>query len=194
LYTTQHAMKRFFSIMAIFAGLMLFSCENSLSVVQELTREDTIADVTARDISFIRSDSGMVQMTLNADRMNRFSLDDPAIEFPEGFEAFFYDSVKTVTSRIRADYGISYEKTRLIIAKNNVEVQNFETGETLKTESLFWDQQKRIYFLLKTLCRLFHLTKWFFGDSMTASEGFDRRTIYNVRATIEVEDDEGNSN
>jgi len=193
LYTTQHAMKRFFSIMAIFAGLMLFSCENSLSVVQELTREDTIADVTARDISFIRSDSGMVQMTLNADRMNRFSLDDPAIEFPEGFEAFFYDSVKTVTSRIRADYGISYEKTRLIIAKNNVEVQNFETGETLKTESLFWDQQKRIIFT-KDPVQIVSPDKVVFGDSMTASEGFDRRTIYNVRATIEVEDDEGNSN
>ncbi len=193
MYTTQHAMKRFFSIMAIFAGLMLFSCENSLSVVQELTREDTIADVTARDISFIRSDSGMVQMTLNADRMNRFSLDDPAIEFPEGFEAFFYDSVKTVTSRIRADYGISYEKTRLIIAKNNVEVQNFETGETLKTESLFWDQQKRIIFT-KDPVQIVSPDKVVFGDSMTASEGFDRRTIYNVRATIEVEDDEGNSN
>lgn len=193
MYTTQHAMKRFFSIMAIFAGLMLFSCENSLSVVQELTREDTIADVTARDISFIRSDSGMVQMTLNADRMNRFSLDDPAIEFPEGFEAFFYDSVKTVTSRIRADYGISYEKTRLIIAKNNVEVQNFETGETLKTESLFWDQQKRIIFT-KDPVQIVSPDKVVFGDSMTATEGFDRRTIYNVRATIEVEDDEGDIN
>jgi LPS export ABC transporter protein LptC len=185
-------MKRFIGIMAASAGLMLFSCENSLSVVQELTREDTIADVTARDISFIRSDSGMVQMTLNAARMNRFSLDDPAVEFPEGFEAFFYDSLKTVTSRIRADYGISYEKTRLIIAKNNVEVENFETGETLKTESLFWDQQKRIIFT-KDPVQIESPDKVVFGDSMTASEGFDRRTIYNVRATIEVEDDEGST-
>lgn len=182
-------MKSFKSIMAVSAIMMLFSCENSLSVVQELTREDTIADITARDITYVRSDSGLVQMTLMASRMNRYAVDDPAMEFPEGFTAFFYDSTQTITSRIEARYGISYEKTRLIIARDSVEVENFETQEKLNTSSLYWDQQKRIIYTSAPV-KITSPDKVVFGDSLMATEGFDRRTIHNVRATIEVEEDE----
>lgn len=182
-------MKLLKSIMAVSAIMMLFSCENSLSVVQELTREDTIADITARDITFVRSDSGLVQMTLIASRMNRYAVDDPAMEFPEGFTAYFYDSTQKATSRIEARYGISYEKTRLIIARDSVEVENFETLEKLNTSSLYWDQQKRIIYTSAPV-KITSPDKVVYGDSLVATEGFDRRTIHNVRATIEVEEDE----
>jgi LPS export ABC transporter protein LptC len=177
------------SILAVVATTMLFSCENSLTVVQELTREDTIADVTARDISYIRSDSGLVQMTLTASRMNRYAIEDPAVEFPDGFTAFFYDSTQMITSQIKANYGISYEKTRLIIARDSVEVENFETLEKLNTETLYWDQQKKIIYTSAPV-KITSPDKIVFGDSLIATEGFDRRTIHNVRATIEVEEDE----
>ncbi|MBS4057095.1 MAG: LPS export ABC transporter periplasmic protein LptC [Bacteroidales bacterium] len=177
------------SIMALLPAMVLFSCENPIATVRELSREDTLADVTARDMVYTRSDSGIIQMTLSAPKMNRYTLTDAAIEFPEGFEAFFYDSLHVVTSSIKANYGISYEKTKLLMAKNAVEVENFQTLEKLNSETLFWDQMKHIIYT-RAPVKITSPDKVIYGDSLVASEGFDRRVIYNVRATIEVDEEE----
>lgn len=180
----------FFSIMSmIFIGMMLFSCENSLTVVKEITAEDTLAAVTANDIIYYRSDSGLVFMKLEAPLMLRVEGTDPTIEFPQGFIANFFDSVQQPASQIKAKYGISYENTQIMIAKEDVEVQNFETQETLQTDTLIWNQKtKRI--ATHTLVKITSPDKVVYGDSLEAAEDFSTRTIYNIRATIEVEENE----
>jgi len=181
-----------FNIMVVSSAMMLFSCENSIAVVKEITREDTLAAITAYDIVYIRSDSGKVQMELEAPVMNRFSGTDPSIEFPEGFEAVFYDSAMQQSSRIRADYGISNENTKLLIARRDVEVENYKTKEKLNTESLFWDQRKKFIYT-GAFVKITSPDKIVFGDSLTATEGFDQRTIHNIRATLEIEEEESDS-
>ncbi len=121
--------------------------------------------------------------------MKRFEGKDVYTEFPEGFEAFFYDTLNKPSSRIRANYGISYEKTKLMIARNDVEVENFSTLEKLNTESLFWDQKRKIIFT-HAFVKITSPDKVIFGDSLTANEGFDKRTIHNVRATIEFDEED----
>lgn len=167
---------------------MLFSCENSITSVKEVTRADTLESVNAKNIIYIRSDSGNVKIRLTAPVMKRFEGKNIYTEFPEGFEAFFYDSLDTPSSRIRAEYGISYDNTKLMIARNNVEVENFKTLEKLNTESLFWDQKKKIIYT-HAFVKITSPDKVIFGDSLTANEGFDKRTIHNIRATIELEDE-----
>ncbi len=174
--------------MVVVTAMMLLSCENSLSVVKEMTQQDTLAAVTAYDINYVRSDSGKIQMELLAPVMNRFSGPNPSIEFPDGFEAFFYDSVMQKTSRIKADYGISNENRKLLIAKRDVEVENYNTKEVLNTESLFWDQRKKIIYT-GAFVKITSPDKVIFGDSLTATEGFTQRTIHNIRATLEIEDE-----
>lgn len=169
--------------------MMFFSCENPIAVLQELSREDTLAAVTARDVVYTRSDSGRVQMRLHAPRMNRFEGDDPSTEFPEGFMAFFYDSLDVVSSTIKAEYGINYEKTRLLLAKFNVEVENFNTLEKLYTETLYWNQQNKTIFT-RAAVKITSPDRIIFGDSLNATEGFEERVIYNIRATIEVDEEE----
>lgn len=174
--------------MVVASAMMFFACENSLSVVNEMTQQDTLAAVTAYDINYVRSDSGKIKMELYAPVMNRFSGTDPSIEFPEGFEAFFFDSIMQKTSRIKADYGISNENSKLLIARRDVEVENFETKETLNTESLFWDQRKKIIYT-GAFIKITSPDKIIFGDSLTATEGFNQRTIHNIRATLEIEEE-----
>lgn len=174
--------------MAIFA-VMLISCENNLKVIEELAREDTLAAITAKGITFYRSDSGNVLLRLNASAMNRYEGDDPSIEFPEGFDAVFFDESMNETAHIRANYGISHEKTKFLEARHDVEVENYETKEKLNTETLYWDQNKKIIYT-RNAVKITSPDKVIFGDSLTATENFDKRTIHNVRATLEVDEEE----
>jgi len=168
--------------------MMFFSCENSLQVIQEITQRDTLADVSADTITYFRSDSGRVQMQLDAPVMNRYEGVNPSLEFPEGFKAIFFDSAMNITSRIKADYGISYENTKMLEARNDVEVENYETNERLNTESLYWDQRKRLIFT-RAYVKITSPDKVIFGDSLVATEGFDQRTIHNMRGTLEIEEE-----
>ncbi len=175
--------------MLIVFSMMFFSCENSLTIVKEITAEDTLAAVTANDIIYYRSDSGMVFMKLEAPLMLRVEGNDPTIEFPLGFEASFYDSVQQPASLIRAKYGITHENTQIMIARDSVEVENFQTLEKLQSATLFWNQKtKRIY--TQALVKITSPDKVVYGDSLEAAEDFSTRTIYNIRATIEVEESE----
>jgi len=63
------------------AAMMLFSCENSISRIVEITQEDTLAAVTTYDIVYERSDSGYVRVKLVSPLMKRFGGDDPLTEF-----------------------------------------------------------------------------------------------------------------
>ena len=169
--------------------MVLFSCENNLKVVQELTQEDTLSAITAYDITYVRSDSGHVQIELIAPVMNRFENENPYIEFPEGFDAYFFDSAMQKTSFIRADYGMSEEKTSLMTARKNVVVENFKTQEKMNTETLFWDQKKKLIYT-SAFVKITTPDKIIYGDSLTATEGFDKHTIHNIQATLELDEDE----
>jgi LPS export ABC transporter protein LptC len=178
-----------YNIMLILFSMMFFSCENSLTIVKEITAEDTLAAVTANDIIYYRSDSGMVFMKLEAPLMLRVEGNDPTIEFPLGFVANFYDSVQQPASLIRAKYGVTHENTQIMIARDSVEVENFQTLEKLQSSTLFWNQKtKRIY--TQALVKITSPDKVVYGDSLEAAEDFSTRTIYNIRATIEVEESE----
>ncbi len=171
--------------------MMLFSCENPIEKVKQFVDYDTISGLMAYDVVIERSDSGKMVAKLEAPVMR--SLDDEdslMLEFPKGFVAYMFDNGDTaVTSMIRGDYGVNFEKKQLIYAKHNVVVKNLQTDETLETENLVWDQKKKKIYT-GTLVKITSPEKIIYGDSMTANEDFSRREIFGIRATIEVEDDE----
>ena len=176
------------SIIMAFAVMMLFSCENSISKIVEITQEDTLAAVTTYDIVYERSDSGYIQVELTSPLMKRFGGDNPYSEFPNGFEIKFFDKAGKETSFIRANYGISHEKRKIMNARNDVVIQNFETNEQLYTENLVWDQKKKLI-RSNTFVKLIMPDKTIFGDSMWANESFSKHEIYNVKGEFEVEDE-----
>lgn len=177
------------SIIIAFVTVMLFSCENSISEIQEITMEDTLAAVTTYDIVYERSDSGFIQVKLVSPLMLRFGGDDPYSEFPNGFEITFFDNNGEKTSFITANYGISYQKRKYMNARNDVIIKNFDTEEQLFTENLVWDQRKKII-RSNTFVKLIKPGKTIFGDSMWANESFTEHEIYNVKGEFDVEDED----
>ncbi len=179
----------FKSIFVLLVAGMLFSCENSMETIRKISATDTLALVTADSVEFHHSDSGRLQMILTASVMKKFGGDNPFTEFPNGFAVSFFNINGYKVSKITAGYGINYEKKKLLEARKNVVIYNYETKEQLNTEKLFWDKKKKEIFS-PTVVKITTPDKVVFGDSIRANEEFTRRTIYGVRATIEVEDND----
>ncbi len=167
---------------------MLFSCENSITRVREITSQDTLAAAATYNIIYERSDSGFIQVRMKSPVMKRYEGPDAYSEFPDGFEVIFFDKKGNETSFIKADYGVSYDKRKLMNARKDVVVKNYETNEKLYTENLTWDQRKKII-KSNTFVKFVMPDKTFFGDSMRANESFAKRKIYNIKGEFEIEED-----
>lgn len=168
---------------------MLFSCENSLSKINKITQfDDSLAAITTYNIVYKRSDSGFVNVILSGPLMKRYLGDNEYTEFPEGFEIVFYNKEGEKTSFISANYGIDYQKRKIMNARNNVIIKNFETQEELYTENLVWNQITKLI-KSNTFVKLVTPDKIIFGDSMWANESFTEHEVYNIKGELEVEDD-----
>ena len=176
------------SIITLFVVVILFSCENSIQTIQEITKEDTLPLVRAYNVEYERTDSGYLRVLLRSPVMDRYDGDDPYTVFPEGFEITFYDTTGIPVSFIRANYGISYEKKKIMRARNDVVVKNFDTEEQLNTENLVWDQRKKTIFS-DTFVKITSPDKIVYGDSLRSNESFTDRSIYHIRGELDVVDD-----
>ena len=169
--------------------MMLFSCENSMENIKMFIDNDTIVGLMAYDVVIERSDSGRMVARLEAPMM--ISIDDPdsaKLEFPKGFTAYMIEN-DSLTSMIRGDYGVNYEKKELVLAKHNVVVKNLNTKEVMETERLFWDQKKKMIYT-GCLVKISGPDKLIYGDSMIAREDFSKRELFGITATIEIDEDE----
>lgn len=181
------------SIVTLSIVIVLFSCENSITEVQQITQQDSLPIISAYNIVYERTDSGYLQVVLRSPLMNRFEGEDAYVVFPDGFEITFYDSTRQPVSFIKANYGINYEKKKLMKARNDVVVMNYETEEQLNTENLVWDQRNK-KIIANSFIKITTPDKIIYGDSLHAHESFKTRDIFNMRGVFEVEDDTASTN
>jgi len=119
--------------------IFLFSCENDIKEVCELTAKQDSAIHSAQNVEIQYSTNGKISGLMKTPLLNRFFEDNKKsyIEFPKGIEIFFYNDSAVVTSTLKANYAIYYEDEERWVAKYDVEVVN-ENGEKLNTEYLVW--------------------------------------------------------
>jgi LPS export ABC transporter protein LptC len=175
-------------IAAIFITALLPSCKNDVQTVLSLDVVDTLPELTARDIEILYSEKAKVQIRLISPYLVNKTEEEPILLFPEGFTVFFYDSAMNLQSTITADYGISYEKKKIMEARHNVVVENMEKGEKLNTEELFWDRGKQIIYSNKFV-KLTSGEQVFTGDGLTSAEPFDELFISNPKGLIEIKEE-----
>lgn len=134
----------FIVITAVCLAAMFTSCENDIRKVNLVTASDSIIPAsTVKNIDLIRSVSGKVVLELTAPLLITYEGDNPYSEFPKGLKIVFYDSLMNETSQLTADYGINYEKRKIMEARNNVVVVNNRKHEQINTEQLIWNQVTR---------------------------------------------------
>ena len=169
--------------------MSLQSCENDIKTVSQLTIIDSLPVETVRDIEVIQSDSGKITFKLTSPELNRYEGPDPYMEFPRGFKIIFFDSAMQIKSQLTGNYGVSYEKRKIMEAKNNVEVINYQRNEKLNTEHLIWDQKQKLIYS-DVFVKVTSPDRTIFGENgLEADERFDSWKLKKAKGEIIVDQD-----
>ena len=175
------------SIVAIFIAAMLFACENDMQTIKSLNIDDTLPDETAKDIEVIYSDSGKIMIKLLSSRLNRYEKEEPYMEFPEGLQLLFFDSLMNVKSELTANYGISWEKKKLMEVKDDVVITDFAKDEVLNTEHIIWDQAKKEIYS-EVFVKRTNKDGVMYGEGFSADENLKSYKLIQPRGVLTVED------
>ena len=140
------------------------------------------------DIEVLYSDLGRVKAMLTTPTMLRFHTKDPYTEMPDGLKIVFYDDSLKEESRLTAGYGISYDKSDQMIARNNVEAIN-EYGDKLNTEELIWNQKTQKISSEKFV-KITTKDEIIFGDGFESNQDITNYKIKKIRGTIRLKDND----
>lgn len=171
---------------------MFVSCENDLGKIQRVTATDDTPSEIVNGLRMMFSDSGSVKFEINANRMERYTGDDERQLFKNDFTINFFGGRDHKVATLSAEYGELRERKKAFLARNNVIFTNYEKGQTLRTEELFWDQaKKRIrtdkYFEIEDADGY-----WAKGYGMECDETFNDYKMHNVTAEYKEKKDEPN--
>lgn len=136
---------------ALLISMVLMSaCENDIKKIKELSaKESEKPEQITKGVDVIYSDSAKVKMRLQAPVLKEYNDTaknaKPYQVTPNGIKITFYNADKTQAGVMVSDSAIRYPDTKITKFYKNV-VCTFSTGETLKTEELIWDQNKKIIY------------------------------------------------
>ena len=159
-----------------------------MSRVKKIASQKDASVETGHDVEALYSDFGKVRAKLTAPVMNH--VDDaknPYTELPSGLNLLFYADSLHVQSTLTAGYGISYDKSDEMIARNNVVVTNIY-GEKLETEELVWNQKTEKISSDKFV-KITTKDEIIFGDGFESNEDISDYKIKKIRGTLQVSGD-----
>lgn len=174
----------------ILAGIFVSSgCENDMATVRRISTKQEAEIEVGKNIDAFYSDFGRVKAQLSAPVMNHvIDPKNPYSEMPSGLHLQFYSDSMKVQSDLTAGYGISYDKSDQMIARNNVVVNNIY-GEKLETEELIWDQNTEKISSEKFV-KITTRDEIIFGDGFESNDDLSNYKIKKIRGTLQVTGDQ----
>jgi len=176
-------------LIPIVLAIGIFSgCKNDLNKVESLTSMDNLPVEVRKGVQLYYSQDARVSAMLEAETMERFVGEEEYTVMPDGIYLETYDSSMTVTSSLKADYGLQKTDDDLMEAKGNVRVVN-EKGEKLSTDQLFWDTKKRQIYT-DSYVKIITAEQIIEGDGLISNEDFSEYKIRKIRGIISLDDNE----
>jgi LPS export ABC transporter protein LptC len=174
------------------SNFFLTSCVNK-SDIEKVKAYNSIVDSLPTEIIYNfelkYSEEGNILFELNSPKAVNWGVQGLLI-FPEGFEVTFFDKENNQKSYLRANYGENIERKKFMVAKGDVVITNFITKETLNTEEMNWDQNKKLIYTDKFV-KITTEDDVIYGDGgFESDEEFNEWTIKNPYGDIYINDDE----
>ena len=164
---------------AFFAGcFFILSCENDMATVKDLGSKK-IGVEEAKNIESLLSQDGRMKAKLTAPYMLRYQLDTVKVEFPRSLKVIFYGEALKIESQLTARYAIYKENENKVFLKDSIVVFN-TTGDTLRTNELYWDQHKESFYTDKNVI-ISKPGQKLYGTGMEADQNFKKITVFKVR-------------
>jgi LPS export ABC transporter protein LptC len=160
----------------------MLGCSNNYQEVQDLAKKKIPVD-TAKQVESFLSQDGIVKARLTSPLMIQNSMSDtPTIEFPHSLHVDFFDSTQKVQSKLFAKYGLDYVNQHKIVLRDSVIIFNI-TGDTLRCEKLWWDQDKELIYTDVPVHIIQQGEPLEGKNGMTANQNFDSWTLLNAKGT-----------
>ena len=131
-------------------AFIVYSCQSRIKESDNLNF-DQVPSQTVNNMFVVQSENGLLQMRMEADKMERYENDSLSYEiFPEGFAVFGYNEDGLLETEITSD-AARHEKVKnqdkeTWAAFGNVVVKNIIKQQRMETDTLYWDRKnERIY-------------------------------------------------
>lgn len=170
----------------VLAGLLLAGCQKKDPAAKKQT-EYKGPLLETNNVLTLYSDSAKLQIKYTAPLEQQFETGDKL--YPKGINVTFYSEGGTkVLNTLIGNYG-KYEKVKnLYTIRGDVRVSNEEKQQSMKTEELFFDQNKQlIYTAPETKVDVKTPTEVLTGFGLTANQDFSRYTILRPTGIVTVE-------
>jgi LPS export ABC transporter protein LptC len=157
--------------------LVFSSCENDQAEVDKFFKKK-ISVEEGKNIESYMSQSGKVKAKLTSPYMLRSQADSQYIEFPRTLHVDFYDDSTVIESTVDAKYGKYVENDHKVLLRDSVIVQSIKNGDTLRTQELWWDQNKKEFYTDKP-SHVYQRDKIIFAkDGLRAAQDLTSYTFY----------------
>ncbi|MDR1973425.1 MAG: LPS export ABC transporter periplasmic protein LptC [Bacteroidales bacterium] len=99
---------------------------------------------TVHEAKTMFTDRGELQMLLEQPVLHNYDDEDKTQISPRGIELSFYDK-ETHKQQVylRADSAVNSQASKLMRFYKNVVIYDYRRNDTIRTETLYWDQNKR---------------------------------------------------
>lgn len=132
---------------ALAVAFVVFSCKGKLSEADRLNLDETpLQRVTG--MFYVQTENGVLQMRVEAPIMEVYEKDTCSYDlFPEGLSVFGYADDGSLETIIRSNKA-RHDKSKVSGAEQwsafgHVVVKNVIKGETMETDTIYWDQKKK---------------------------------------------------
>lgn len=168
-----------------FCATVLFcaSCSDRTALIDQKLYEGPLSSLDS--VKTLLSDSANVVLRLTAPKENHFEGGDK--EWPEGFLVQTNTSDEEEKSTITANYVFYDKKEDLYHATGNVIVKNYENGDELNTEELFWNPTEEEIFTEKFVT-IKSDDEVHTGEGLKATQDFSTYTILKPSGTFLIEE------
>jgi LPS export ABC transporter protein LptC len=153
------------------------SCENDEKEVDKFFKKQ-VAVEEARKVESYLSQSGIVKAKLTSPYMLRVQADSPYMEFPHTMHVDFYNDSTVIESTVDSRYAKYVEFDRKVLLRDSVLVISIKNGDTLRTQELWWDQDKKEFYTDKP-AHVFQRDKIIFAkNGLRAAQDLTSYTFY----------------
>ncbi|HSH52839.1 MAG TPA: LPS export ABC transporter periplasmic protein LptC [Bacteroidales bacterium] len=178
-------------IIPALAGIIILfnACEKGdIEKINTLTKHLDAPSMAVENTEIIYSEEATIKIKITSPEINRYlEIKEPYSEFPKGLHVQFYDSTQTPTSSIRANFAIYNEEENIWTAENNVVAINAE-GDTLNTEYLVWDMNKKKVFSDRFV-RIVNKDGIIHGTGFESNQDLSNWKIKKTSGTINIENE-----
>lgn len=170
-------------IMALCLMMFFISCNHKNKDDILFNYKGKYPDESVENMVITMSEFGKTSFIVEAPLMNKYYSDSSYSDCPKGIRISSFTESGQKQAIITADYAIE-KLNKSYKASKNVVIIDVIKGDTLYTDEITWDQQKRTIFSNSLVKQAKADGSIHYGDGFTADERFTHYTIVHPRGVM----------